>query len=74
MEVCFQRRVRDIDCDVWIAKRTDWPPGQNRTSTWEWYFMASSWVAFNSGKNESNIPIQLVVTQYFEFGTIYVMF
>lgn len=66
------RRVRDIDCDVWIAKRTDFPPGQNRTSTWEWYFMASSWVAFNSGKNETNVPVQLVVTQYFEFGTIYI--
>ena len=38
---------------------------------WEWYFMAANWVAFNSGKNETNIPIQLVVTQYNEITPLF---
>jgi len=57
------RKVRDIDCDVWIAKRDDWPPqpGMNTTSIWEWSFSSTGWAAINSGEPSYNIPIQLKI-------------
>jgi len=30
--------ARGINCDVWIAQRTDWPTPNSKNSTWEWYF------------------------------------
>jgi hypothetical protein len=62
----LQRKIRDIDCDVWIATRENWPPqpNVNRTSTWEWYFMSSYWTSFNYGIEEYNIPVKLIVTNY----------
>ena len=30
------RQVRQIECDVWIAVRDNFPPLPNVTSTWEW--------------------------------------
>ena len=68
------RKVRDIDCDIWIAKRDDWPPqpGLNTTSYWEWSFMSNSWSAINSGEPQYNIPIQLTITKFVMFGPFYV--
>lgn len=68
------RKVRDIDCDVWIAKRDDWPPqpGLNTTSYWEWSFMSNNWTAINSGDSQYNIPIQLTVTKFIKLGPFFV--
>lgn len=29
-------RKRGIPCNVWQGRRTDWPPGANVTTVWEW--------------------------------------
>jgi len=71
------RKVRGIDCDIWIAKRDDWPPqpGSNTTSIWEWAFSSDKWIAINSGEPSYNIPIQLniqkitYVTDKFSYTT-----
>lgn len=61
------RKIRDIDCDVWIAKRNDWPsaPGKATESIWEWAFMSSEWSAINSGPPQYNIPIELTIRETF---------
>lgn len=64
------RKIRNIDCDVWIAKRNDWPSGYDFTSTFEWYFMSEKWAAINSGQTQINVPVQLVITQYIPFGQL----
>jgi hypothetical protein len=37
------KQIRQINCDVWIAIRDNFPPIENVTSTWEWYFMTADW-------------------------------
>ncbi|GFR83078.1 EF-hand domain-containing protein D1, partial [Elysia marginata] len=33
------RNIRGLDCDVWVAKRVNYPPGSRRNATWEWAFV-----------------------------------
>ncbi|XP_053393879.1 uncharacterized protein LOC123523643 isoform X2 [Mercenaria mercenaria] len=62
------RVVRGILCDVFISKRTDFhlPNYPNFTSTFEFYFMNSEWIASNSlgakSKANTDTPVQLKIT------------
>ncbi|XP_041355472.1 uncharacterized protein LOC121373090 [Gigantopelta aegis] len=58
------RTVRGLKCDVWVARRTDWPPGvAGVNSTFEWYFATphvTEYIGYGSG--ETRVPIMLEVT------------
>lgn len=41
----FQRVARDIDCDVWVSVKDDWPANQPFETHWEWYFATVSYYA-----------------------------
>ena len=49
--------MRDIDCDVWIALRNDWPPqpGYNMTSTWVIKIVLSILILIFKNKNYLNL-------------------
>ena len=59
----FQRKVRNLDCDVWIAKKDNFP-AENYSSTLEWYFSNDAWTSFNAGKLLTAVPVKLIVTTY----------
>lgn len=42
MLIILQKQNRAIDCDTWIATRTDYPFSFPQNSTWEWYFATVS--------------------------------
>lgn len=58
------KQIRQIGCDVWIAIRDNFPPIENVTSTWEWYFMTADWTYYNYGITEYSIPVKLIITNY----------
>ncbi|OWF53453.1 hypothetical protein KP79_PYT22920 [Mizuhopecten yessoensis] len=56
------RKVRGIDADVWIATRTDWPPGSpGQNSTWEWYFARQGWRESTGHTYVFGMPLMLSV-------------
>ncbi|XP_013419344.1 uncharacterized protein LOC106180028 [Lingula anatina] len=56
-----KRKVRDIDADVWIGVRQDWPTGLNFTSYWEWSFAQTNWTQYSGKLAEGGEPIRMEV-------------
>ncbi|XP_062575643.1 uncharacterized protein LOC134237559 [Saccostrea cucullata] len=56
------KKARGIDCDVWIAKRSDWPANGPVNSTWEWYFAVNDWVQSTGHTYDFGMPIQMKLT------------
>lgn len=64
---------RGIDCDTWVAVRSDYPFKYPANSTWEWYFATTEWNEINSGPESGNIPIQMRISfpdsgQYYQYN------
>ncbi|XP_064603359.1 uncharacterized protein LOC135468839 [Liolophura sinensis] len=56
-----QRKARDIETDVWIGQRQDYPEGSNLTSIWEWHFSKPG-VYFNTGDSNKSHPVRFTVS------------
>ncbi|XP_064596478.1 uncharacterized protein LOC135463089 [Liolophura sinensis] len=56
-----KHKERLIDCDAWVATRTDWPPGLGVNSTWTWYFATTDWIEASGNLLEDGEPISLKV-------------
>lgn len=57
-----ERPIRDgARADVWIAKRTDWPPGSDGKfeSTFEWAFLTDDWIDSEGETVELDVPLEL---------------
>ncbi|KAK3800013.1 hypothetical protein RRG08_035612 [Elysia crispata] len=68
------RTIRGIDCDVWVAKRVNYPPGTKLNATWEWAFVNASWVYTDQGSNplpKGGTLMQLSLTQGYKTVTYY---
>ncbi|RUS70185.1 hypothetical protein EGW08_022058, partial [Elysia chlorotica] len=68
------RNIRGIDCDVWVAKRVNYPPGTKLNATWEWAFVNSSWTYTDQGSNllpKGGTLMQLSLTQGYRTVTYY---
>ncbi|XP_060074037.1 uncharacterized protein LOC132553779 [Ylistrum balloti] len=64
------RHVRGMDADVWVATRTDWPPGSvGQNSTWEWYFARQGWRESTGHTYVFGMPLMLSVTSN-NYGSI----
>ncbi|XP_060569694.1 uncharacterized protein LOC132728098 isoform X2 [Ruditapes philippinarum] len=64
---------RGVDCDTWVAQRTDYPFTYPTNSTWEWYFATTQWTEVNAGPESGNIPIQMRISfplsgQYYQYN------
>ncbi|ESO96941.1 hypothetical protein LOTGIDRAFT_231728 [Lottia gigantea] len=58
------KKVRDMDCDVYTAQRTDWPPGATIASSWEWSFVSSDWMESVGTQYEFGLPAQFRIMAY----------
>ncbi|XP_022304410.1 uncharacterized protein LOC111111618 [Crassostrea virginica] len=56
------KKARGIDCDVWIATRSDWPSPGSSNSTWEWYFAVNDWIQSTGHTYDFGMPIQMKLT------------
>ncbi|GFO37065.1 EF-hand domain-containing protein d1 [Plakobranchus ocellatus] len=68
------RKIRDIDCDVWVAKRVNYPPGTNLNATWEWAFVSATWAYTDQGTTllpKGGTLMQLSLTQGYKTVTYY---
>ncbi|XP_053386832.1 uncharacterized protein LOC123542895 [Mercenaria mercenaria] len=61
---------RGIDCDSWVAVRSDFPFSLPTNTTWEWYFATTEWNYINAGQENGKIPVQMRVT-YPKWGLHY---
>ncbi|XP_053386878.1 uncharacterized protein LOC123542935 [Mercenaria mercenaria] len=64
---------RGIDCDTWVALRSDYPFNNPTTSTWEWYFATTQWNEINAGPESGNLPVQMRISfpnsgQYYQYN------
>ncbi|KAK7497756.1 hypothetical protein BaRGS_00010890 [Batillaria attramentaria] len=53
------RTVRDIECDVWLGVKDDWPSANSFETHWEWYFTTRSWMESVGYQFEVRLPVQL---------------
>ncbi|XP_041355459.1 uncharacterized protein LOC121373079 [Gigantopelta aegis] len=63
-EYAGKRMARDIDCDVYVAIRHDFPPGYTGglKTIWEWYFATSQWMESVGYLYEFGLPVKLQIT------------
>ncbi|KAL5006535.1 hypothetical protein ScPMuIL_015341 [Solemya velum] len=57
-----KREVRGIPADAWSATRHNFPPGQNATSHWEWYFASGMWRIARQSGARYGIPLKMQIT------------
>ncbi|XP_025083949.1 uncharacterized protein LOC112557987 [Pomacea canaliculata] len=57
-----QRVARDIDCDVWVSVKDDWPANQPFETHWEWYFATAAWLELAGYQYEALLPVMLRIT------------
>ncbi|XP_052785713.1 uncharacterized protein LOC128221230 [Mya arenaria] len=56
------KKNRNVDCDTWIATRSDFPFTFPSNSTWEWYFASNNWQFANAGPETGAIPMQMRIS------------
>ncbi|KAH3746746.1 hypothetical protein DPMN_181161 [Dreissena polymorpha] len=56
------KKNRNIDCDTWVATRSDFPFSFPSNSTWEWYFATNNWSYPSAGPELGAIPVQMRIS------------